>query len=237
MDLRMSRTNAKYAELQAIGTNIWTVSHQLRLLGMPLLTRMVICRLSGKRLWVSSPVPVDESVKEQIEALGEVAYVVAPNSFHHLYLQPFRLSFPWARYYSVPNLQHNVKHFVFDESLSEQPVAAWQGEMEHRLILGSKFFHEALFLHRSSRTLIVTDMLINMTKTKSRLANFALTLYGVMGKPASSPLCKRLIHNRSQARTVMEAVMAWDFERIVMAHGKIIDTDAKAIFRRALSWL
>ena len=39
--------------------------------------------------------------------------------------------------------------------------------------------------------------------------------------------------DKGAARASLERILAWDFERVVLAHGDCIDTDAKARLREA----
>jgi hypothetical protein len=44
---------------------------------------MAAIRLSGGSLFVWSPVALTEDLRAEVDALGEVRYLVAPNSLHH----------------------------------------------------------------------------------------------------------------------------------------------------------
>ena len=67
---------------------IWTARAPQRFYGIPMGCRMTVARLSDGRLFVHSPIRL-EHVKEDLDALGEVAFVVAPSFIHHLYVSAF----------------------------------------------------------------------------------------------------------------------------------------------------
>ena len=38
---------------------------------------------------------------------------------------------------------------------------------------------------------------------------------------------------QTQSREALERILAWDFDRVVIAHGDLIERDAKSVLRRA----
>ena len=38
-------------------------------------------------------------------------------------------------------------------------------------------------------------------------------------------------------RDVVRRMLAWDFNKIVMAHGRLVLDDAKEVFRAGMAWL
>src|SRR5207253_182649 len=46
-------------------------------------TRMAVIRLSGGGLFLWSPIPLTDGLRAEVDALGEVSHIVAPNSLHH----------------------------------------------------------------------------------------------------------------------------------------------------------
>ena len=58
----------------------------LRFYGMQLGTRMTIIKLKNDKLFLHSPTKLNPRLIEQIDNLGKVAFIVAPNKLHHLFL-------------------------------------------------------------------------------------------------------------------------------------------------------
>ncbi len=63
---------------------IWTVATPLKLAGVNFGTRMTIVRVGGDGLVLISACPIDDALAAEIDTLGVVRGVVAPNAFHHL---------------------------------------------------------------------------------------------------------------------------------------------------------
>ncbi len=57
---------------------------------------MHVVELGGGELLIYSPTHIDDATYEQIERLGRVRWLVAPNHFHHLGLARYRARFPDA---------------------------------------------------------------------------------------------------------------------------------------------
>src|SRR3546814_2721760 len=76
---------------------------------IPFPTRMTVVRLAGGRLWVHSPIAPDTVLFEAIDALGDVAWLVAPNSLHYWYVTDWQRRYPVARTLAVPGLAANAK--------------------------------------------------------------------------------------------------------------------------------
>jgi glyoxylase-like metal-dependent hydrolase (beta-lactamase superfamily II) len=51
--------------------------------------------------------------------------------------------------------------------------------------------------------------------------------------PAPAPEYRFGWKDRSAARASLERILAWDFDRIVISHGDLVERDAKNVARRA----
>jgi hypothetical protein len=52
-------------------------------------------------------------------------------------------------------------------------------------------------------------------------------------RPTPAPEYRLGWSNRKAVRASLERILAWDFDRIVLSHGDLIELDAKAIARKA----
>ena len=86
-------------------------------------------------------------------------------------------------------------------------------------------------------SLIVGDTCFNI----ERDAPFATRLWawGQRGRPRAgpTPLFRLAIRDKRAARVSVERILNWDFERIVVGHGAIIESDGHDVFREAWTWL
>jgi Domain of unknown function (DUF4336) len=133
---------------------------------MRLPIRMTVVRLRSGALWLHSPTRLLPSLGTEINALGPVGHLVAPNSAHWMHLQAWQRAYPDAATWAAPGLRDRraVRNsdVRFDSELSDSPPAAWAGEIEQVVVPGGAGFREVAFLHRPTRTLVLTDLVDNL---------------------------------------------------------------------------
>lgn len=49
--------------------------------------------------------------------------------------------------------------------------------------------------------------------------------------------CEEFADHRDLARPSLEKLLSWDFDKLIIAHGACIETNAKAFVERAFQWL
>jgi hypothetical protein len=94
-------------------------------------------------------------------ALGEVSYLISPNKLHHLFLAEWLEAYPSAKSYAAPGLKEKRPDLRFDGDLREAAEPAWGNEIAQTLFRGSLAMEEALFFHKASHTLLLTDLIEN----------------------------------------------------------------------------
>ena len=148
--------------LEQVGEDIWLVEGpRIAFLGLTVGTRMTIVRL-GEELWVHSPVSMSSEVEAEIERLGKVRYVVAPNRYHHIFLSEWRSKFPEAELFAAPGLKAKRPDIAFDGELTNTGQYDWSDALPHSIFGPSRLFDEVVFFHIPSRTLILTDLIVNV---------------------------------------------------------------------------
>ena len=61
-----------------------------------------------------------------------------------------------------------------------------------------------------------------------------LRSYGRFGPSTLDPW---LIRDRSAARQSLERILAWDFDRVVVAHGDVLERGGREALRAGYAWL
>jgi glyoxylase-like metal-dependent hydrolase (beta-lactamase superfamily II) len=46
-----------------------------------------------------------------------------------------------------------------------------------------------------------------------------------------------LIRDRAAARLSLERILAWDFDRVILAHGDVVERGGRAALREGYAWL
>ncbi|MCX4028652.1 DUF4336 domain-containing protein [Endozoicomonas sp. SM1973] len=223
--------------LKQLAENLWTVESGMRFLGADIALRMTVVRLSDSKLVLISPVVLDEALVDALNQLGDIAYIVAPNLMHHLYAEQAKQHFPEAKLLVAPGLPDKRKDLAFDYVFDNHSFQPWQGELNHFVFTALPLLNEVVFFHSASNSLIVTDLVCNIQKADRSLFSLYLRLSGVLGKLAMSRLFRLLMRNKAHAREQLQQVLHWNFERIVMAHGEVIEQAGQQKLKEAVSWL
>ena len=218
-----------------IDRNIWTVESVQRFLGVDFGGRMTVIRLSSGDLFLHSPVKLDDSLASELEALGDVRYLVAPNKFHHLHLADYISKYPCAQLWGAPGLAKKRGDIDFTGELDSASNRLWPGEIEYVLFEGVPFINEVVFYHPLSRTVMFTDLIFNYSTNESIGVKVYAWIDGVYGKPDLSRLIKYMVRDREKARDSIRKILSWDFDRVSCTHRDIVTTGGKKIISAALS--
>jgi hypothetical protein len=215
--------------LQELAPGVHELRASQRFLGLELGTRMTVLETSGGLL-LHSPVSADAAV---LEHLGEARWVVAPNKLHHLYAGEWldRGLEGWA----PPGLAAKRADLAWTGLLDGSPEP-FGSEIAVFPLRCFPFAEEVVLLHRPSKTLVVTDLVFHLGPDAPWLTRAAFT--ALLGHPGcQTTVLERLAFHRAVARTELSDVLDEPWDRLVMAHGQVIDTGGKDQLRQALRWL
>jgi hypothetical protein len=126
-----------------------------------------------------------------------------------------------------------------DRELSGSPPPDWADDLDQIPIPGMGFC-EVAFLHRRSRTLVLTDLVVNLEPDRlPALVRPLARLMGVTAPEGRAPPYLRLIVRlrRKEAGLAAQRLLDWQPERVVFSHGAWFDADGAARLRRALDWI
>lgn len=222
--------------LVAVADGLWTVDMPLRVMGAEVGTRMSVIRLKDGRLLLYSPVAMIEALRSQLAAIGEVAAIVCPNAWHHLFAADARAAFPTAKLYGPAELAPKRRDLKFDGYLTNVPPPAWEGTALPSRVEGGSLHETALF-HPPSGTLLVADLIQNIRAPRGAITRFYLWVGGMTGEPGAHRFVRWSFRNRTEAAHGIRRILKWEIHRIIPCHGAPIEVDAKATLSRAYAWL
>lgn len=223
--------------LRPLTDDVRVMETDFRFAGLALGGRCTVVRLPDGGLWVHSPVRWEAGVREAVEALGPVRFLVAPNLMHHLSVGAWAEAFPEARVLAPAGLRRKRPELRIDAELGEAPEPGYASVFEQTPLRGVPAVDEFAFLHRPSRTLLLTDMAFNIRQSPSWPTRTYLRLSGAYGRLAVTWLEKVLVKDRAALRASLERVLAWDFERVVVCHGEVLERGGREALREAYAWL
>ena len=225
------------AQLQALATDVWVIDHPLRVGGLHLGTRTTLVRLASGGLWMHSPGPLSPQLTADIAALGVVQALVAPNAMHHRYLTHNARAFPQATVYVSPALSEKLKTALAYEVLQTETPPLWRDDLRQHFIDGMPKLQEYVFLHRASQTLILTDLAFHIRHSDAWFTRLFMHLNGAYGHFGPSRIFRTLVKNRAALRASLAHLQKWEFERIIVAHGDILEHDGKAAMQTRYAWV
>ncbi len=223
--------------LTALAPDLWELNAPLTVLGMALGHRMTVARLPDGALWVHSPVAYSAPLAAELARLGPVAHIIAPNVIHDTYLEGWFAAFPRARFHGARGFAKFRPDLKFTDTLGDTPDAAWAAVFDQHMLRGMPRLNEVAFLHRASRTLILTDLAFNLGPDMPLLSRVLLRLNGCYCKFGPSRLLKTTIKDRAALRRSIDHVLAWDFDRVIVSHGENLETSGKDALRAAFAFL
>jgi hypothetical protein len=218
-----------------ITDDLWHVPFTVKLpIGMKMPARMTIVRLRDRRLLLHSPAPIDRALAAELSQLGDIAYLIAPNTQHQLFLPAAADAFPDARVFAAEGVAAKQPSLRIDGVLGNDAPADYRDEIEQVLIEGAPALNEVAFFHRASRTLIASDLVFNVVEPPNLMARLVLTLVGARGRLAQSRAWRFMARDRAAVTASFERILSWDFTRLVPAHGEIVEANARAALAMAL---
>jgi len=227
----MSHTLERHAD------DLWSVRAPLKLRIGDIGTRMTVIRLWDGSLILHSPVEPEDTLREEIDRIGEVRWIVGPSRVHHFFLGHWKEAYPKALLCGAPGLDRKRKDLAFDREIDAELVERWNGEVETRLFRGAPQLTEVVFLHPASRSLILTDLCFNVQSQARNQARIFHVLVGATDHFGPHRLIRAFIRDKQAARESVDAILAWDFDRVLVTHGEILETGGHAAFEQAFEYL
>jgi hypothetical protein len=223
--------------LRALAENIWIAERAQRFYGLEVGTRMTVIRLADGSLLLHSPVQLDPELRRELDAIGRVRYTVAPNRVHHLYAGEVAKAYPGARLWVGPGLERKRPDLQFVAVLGDDAPAEWRGQVDQVFFRGRPYENEVVFCHRASRTLIMCDLAFNFGPRAAAPTRLLMRLLRSYGRFGPSKLDPFLIRDRRAARESLERILGWDFDRVVVAHGDVLESGGREALRQGYAWL
>lgn len=226
----MKQTIENYDELKKIDENLWIVDGEWQ--GSLLKRRMTIIRLKNGELLIHSAIRLKEEDYQELEKLGDPAHLVVPNIYHTSEAHFYKQRYPDIKIYcTTPAAKVVSKQCQIDVILPEEWPEYLNKEVECREFLGTKNLGEIILYHPESRTLVVTDIAFNMSGKAKGFAKLFSKLNQMEQGFGPTRIFKMFIMNdKKLAATSLHLILEWNFDRIIMNHGDLIESDGHSLF-------
>lgn len=206
--------------------------------------RMTVIRLPGGDLVLHSPTQFSAGLARELLALGRIRHIVAPNSAHWVFMGQWQRAFPRATTWAAPGLRDRAQvrrsGIRLDIDLADGAPRAWNGAVEVVVVPGALGFREAALFHRPSRTLVLTDLVLNLEPRKvPLLLRPVVRLFGSTAPDGMPPpyLRAAIKGGGPAARDAAARLLRLQPERVLFTHGRWFASNGTAALARSLRWL
>ncbi len=242
---RKSLTYQPLDTLKPVADDIWIVDGPVIRFGMPwpkmsFPTRMTVLCVNGE-LMIHSPTPLTPALQRQVEDIGHVRWIIGPNRIHYWWIPEWRNAFPGADVHLAPRIREQSRGRIDfpAEVMDRESGYPWDDAIATLPVHGS-FMTEVVFFHRVSRTLVLTDLIENFEPARLGLWQRWLARLGDALDPhGSMPRDMRLTYakRKTELKAAVETMIAWNPERVLLAHGRWHERNGAAELKRAFRWL
>ncbi|HTU59729.1 MAG TPA: hypothetical protein VMF89_14860 [Polyangiales bacterium] len=233
----MTDATGKQSVLTRFKDGVSLASEPVRVLGMRLTSTMTVLELAKSQLLLYSPVPLTEALRTEVEALGSVAHLYAPNTFHHAWIGEWARAFPQAQLHAPSALREKRPDLRIDRAHDREPCSAFDGAIDEVPIAGF-LLAESVLVHRESKTLLVADLVHNIGRPDHGWTAFYSKAMGFYDRVAISRAIRwTAFKDKSAASESLARLVACEFDRLVVGHGAPLEHGARAAVLEAYAWL
>ncbi|MGB3766716.1 MAG: hypothetical protein WA947_09160, partial [Phormidesmis sp.] len=163
----------------------------------------------------------------------------APNLYHYFFAADCKARYPKAVFWAAPGLAAKKPDLPIDQTittqakwpLSELKFTHFEG-FKSLSFSGADALNECIFFHGQSRTLILTDAAFNFDESFPLAIQLATRVGGGYKNLSPSLLEQIATTEKQKVKAAVDRVLAWDFERVIMAHGVIVESRGKEKLRQ-----
>jgi len=163
---------------------------------------------------------------------------VSPNQFHYAHIGEWLKAFPQAIAWASPRVRERARarHIDIDfaRDLDADAAEEWRREIDQTLFPGG-YFKEFIFFHKASKTLILTDTIINFELDKISEPWRTVTRLTGMYHPYGQiffGMRLPLLLQRRKAKTALGKIRSWHPQRILLSHGRCFEAHADEVISR-----
>lgn len=219
--------------LRSIDPSIWVNEVSFKLLGIDFGNRMTCIQLADQSFWLHSPTKFDHLTYKEITTKGNIKYLVAPSLMHNLFIMKWKQQGKESQVLAPSQAKKLHSDIPLEKTPEDQLSQLFNGEIRCIPIKGMPVLQEYAFIHHASKTLILTDLAFNFGEGVTGWAKLFMKLYGAYNKFGPTLTVRALIKDKRAFSESIQEVMSYDFDRIIVSHGDIVDSNGKTVFKQA----
>ncbi|MDH5230580.1 MAG: hypothetical protein OEZ58_17930 [Gammaproteobacteria bacterium] len=219
--------------LRQIDTGLWVDEVDFKLIGINFGNRMTCIKLNDGRWCLHSPNKFKAETYEQLSAMGVIHFLVAPSLMHNLFIMDWKNQQSSTQVLAPSSAKKLSADQSLDQLSSKELNNLFNKEITCVPIQGMPVLQEYAFIHHASRSLILTDLVFNFSSEVKGWAKLFLKLYGAYNKFGPTLTIRMLIKDKPAFKQSLEQILEHDFDRVIMSHGAIIETNGKHRLQQA----
>ncbi|KAG5981251.1 hypothetical protein E4U55_003144 [Claviceps digitariae] len=227
--------------------------------------RGTLVKLTSGNLAVFSPVALTEESKAKVAALGgQVAYIIALDFEHHIFISEWAKQYPGAKIIGPDGLLEKRAKQHKDPMISNDSFAVVFTKTNKRTVKISDEFDadfdyeyvdghvnkEIVFHYKPDKVLIEADLMFNLPPVEQyskvpdgqKPGGFADKLFQSAQSTAGDATWMKRFNwylaakDRASVNDSIKLIDQWDFTTLIPCHGDVIEGNAKDIFRKVFQW-
>lgn len=200
--------------------------------------KMTVFLLASGEVAVHSAIAMDEAGMAALEAIGRPSWILVPNALHYSDADWYGERYPSARILVPAAARAKLFEKIrrIDGSLDEDWPEALRGELAVVPLAGTRI-GEVACVHGPSRTLVLTDAVFHYRERDLPwLARAIMRLNGAYDRFGPSRIFTSfVVSDRDALQASIETLLDHDFDRVVMSHGRVLETGGKEAMRAAFA--
>lgn len=194
---------------------------------------------------------------------GNVAYIVALDYEHHIFVTEWAKAFPSAKLIGPEGLPDKRKN-MNDEKIGDEDFAVvfkkaskrdtkidpeFDADFDYEYVDGHANL-ELVFFYKPDRVLIEADLMFNLPAREQyskvpedqKKDGFLSKMFAGAQTPEGDPKWMRRLNwyvvakDRESMNDSLRVINQWDFNTIIPCHGDVMEGDGKEMFRKVFSW-
>ncbi len=215
-----------------LAENLWLLAYPLKMLGADLRRNVTLIRLRSGKMVIHSTAPFTPEDVAAIRALGEPGWLLDGILRHDTFASEGRLAFPGIPYLAPEGFSEVVG---FATTPIVPAPSEWDGELLALEIQGAPEARDTALLHIPSRTLILTELVFNFGDEPIWTELLLRVAVGGEHHPGVPRPVKAGVKDEAAFKNSLATILGWDFDRVIVGHGDVIERDGKAKLRAALA--
>ena len=213
---------------EVIKGEIWQREYCIEIMKIINYAKCTVIKLSNNKYLIHSPSPCDD-IWDDFFKDKEIEYILGPSNFHWLHINEWKTRYPDSKVILAPGIALKDKNLSNNDiySIIHDNNDVLRSDFDYTLLRGFAATVELLLYHKNTKSLIITDAILNWDINKdkdvyNKMNRFGYVmnyLTGYLEEPKPSMGFTNGLKSKKLAKESFDNVFKWDINNIILAHG------------------